>query len=90
MRVTAVVERFAVAGHFTIARGAKRHVDVVSCEVSADGLTGRGEGTPIYYRGETAQGCVAAFADYGLSDSMKSQFAVARPAFAVGGSASSM
>ena len=57
-----MVERFAVAGHFTIARGAKRHVDVVSCEASADGLTGRGEGTPIYYRGETAQGCVAAIA----------------------------
>ena len=35
---------------------------MVSCEASADGLTGRGEGTPIYYRGETAQGCVAAIA----------------------------
>ncbi|MET0252111.1 MAG: dipeptide epimerase [Novosphingobium sp.] len=58
--VTARVERFAVAGAFTIARGAKTHVDVIACDVSADGLTGRGEGTPIYYRGETAQGGVAA------------------------------
>lgn len=62
MKVTATVERFAVAGHFTIARGAKTHVDVVACEVSADGLIGRGEGTPIYYRGETAEGCVAQLA----------------------------
>ena len=31
---------------------------MVTCEVSADGLTGRGEGTPIYYRGETAEACV--------------------------------
>ena len=30
--------------------------------MSADGLTGRGEGTPIYYRGETAEGCVAQLA----------------------------
>ena len=64
MHVSAVVERFAVAGSFTIARGAKTHVDVVGCEVSADGLTGRGEGTPIYYRGETAAACVAQIAGW--------------------------
>ncbi|HUQ14211.1 MAG TPA: dipeptide epimerase [Novosphingobium sp.] len=58
--VIARVERFAAAGAFTIARGAKTHVDVIACEVSADGLTGRGEGTPIYYRGETAEAGVAA------------------------------
>ncbi|WP_068078505.1 dipeptide epimerase [Novosphingobium lentum] len=57
--VTARVERFDVAGAFTISRGAKTHVDVVVCEVRADGVTGRGEGTPIYYRGETAAGCIA-------------------------------
>ena len=60
--MSAAVERFAVAGRFTIARGVKTHVDVVTCEVSADGLTGRGEGTPIYYRGETAGACVAQLA----------------------------
>jgi L-alanine-DL-glutamate epimerase-like enolase superfamily enzyme len=49
-----------VAGAFTIARGAKTFVDVVACEVEAQGLVGQGEGTPIYYRGETAPGCVAA------------------------------
>ena len=64
MRVSAGVERFAVAGRFTIARGAKTHVDVVTCQVSADGLTGRGEGTPIYYRGETATACVAQIAGW--------------------------
>ena len=62
--ISAKVERFAVAGRFTIARGAKSHVDVVSCEVTADGLTGRGEGTPIYYRGETAEACVAQLANW--------------------------
>ncbi len=35
---------------------------MVSCEVFADGLIGRGEGTPIYYRGETAEACVAQLA----------------------------
>jgi L-alanine-DL-glutamate epimerase-like enolase superfamily enzyme len=56
--LTARVERFAVAGAFTIARGAKTHVDVVSCEVEDHGIVGRGEGTPVYYAGETAGACV--------------------------------
>lgn len=60
MRVVARVERFAVAGAFTIARGAQIHVDVVACEIHADGLVGCAEGTPIYYRGETAESCAAA------------------------------
>ncbi len=37
---------------------------MVSCQVSADGLTGRGEGTPIYYRSETAEACVAQLAGW--------------------------
>ncbi|MFC4294432.1 dipeptide epimerase [Novosphingobium tardum] len=59
MRFTAWVERFPVAGAFTIARGAKTHVDVVVCEASDGVHVGEGEGTPIYYRGETAADCVA-------------------------------
>lgn len=54
------VERWPVAGAFTISRGAKTHVDVVLCEVSDGVHVGRGEGTPVYYHGETAQGCTAA------------------------------
>ena len=60
-----------MAGAFAIARGAKTHVDVIACEVVGDGLAGRGEGTPIYYRGETAAGCVATirrWADAGAHD----------------------
>jgi L-Ala-D/L-Glu epimerase len=59
LRITATVERWPVAGAFVIARGAKTHVDVVVAEVSDGALIGRGEGTPIYYKGETADACAA-------------------------------
>jgi L-Ala-D/L-Glu epimerase len=54
------VERWPVDGAFVIARGAKTHVDVVVVEVSDGTHIGRGEGTAIYYKGETAEACVAA------------------------------
>jgi L-alanine-DL-glutamate epimerase-like enolase superfamily enzyme len=54
------VERWPVAGAFTISRGAKTHVDVVVCTVTDGTHVGRGEGTPIYYHGETAEGCAEA------------------------------
>lgn len=60
IKVTAKIERWPVAGAFVIARGAKTHVDVVVAEVSDGTHVGRGEATPIYYKGETAQGAVAA------------------------------
>ncbi len=63
VRLQAVaVERFPVAGAFTISRGAKTFVDVVACMVTDGRYLGRGEGTPIYYHGETAQGCADAIA----------------------------
>ena len=55
-----VVERFPVRDSFTISRGAKTFVDVVLCTVSDGTHFGRGEGTPIYYHGETAQDCADA------------------------------
>lgn len=55
---SAGVERFAVDGEFVISRGAKTDVDVVVCEVTDGTHVGRGEGTPIYYEGETAELCV--------------------------------
>ncbi|NIJ09191.1 L-alanine-DL-glutamate epimerase-like enolase superfamily enzyme [Sphingomonas vulcanisoli] len=58
--IAARIERWPVRGAFTIARGAKTHVDVVVAEVSRDGITGRGEATPIYYHGETAETVLAA------------------------------
>ncbi len=54
-RVLARIERWPVAGAFTIARGVKTHVDVVVVEIEQDRLVGRGEATPIYYHGETAE-----------------------------------
>jgi len=57
--LTARIERWPVAGAFTIARGAKTHVDVVVAEIAADGHVGRGEGTPIYYHGESAESVLA-------------------------------
>lgn len=58
------VERWPVAGAFTISRGAKTHVDVVVCTVSGGAHTGRGEATPIYYHGEDAEGCAAEIGAY--------------------------
>lgn len=53
-KLTGWIERFLVRGEFVIARGAKTFVDVVVAEISDGDATGRGEGTAIYYRGETA------------------------------------
>ncbi len=53
--LTVRLERFAVRGSFVIARGVKTHVDVVVAVVRDGDRVGRGEGTPIYYRGETAE-----------------------------------
>src|SRR3546814_421395 len=52
--VSTKIEHFPVAGVFNIARGAKRHVDVVTVTISEDGHIGRGEATAIYYHHETA------------------------------------
>lgn len=61
------VERWPVAGAFTISRGAKTHVDVVVCTVMGGSHFGRGEATPIYYHGEDAEGCAAAIRAYAES-----------------------
>ena len=62
--ISATVERWPVAGAFIISRGAKTSVDVVTCLVGDGELSGRGEGTAIYYEGETAEGCAAAINAY--------------------------
>jgi L-Ala-D/L-Glu epimerase len=61
-QLSAHIERFPVRGAFTISRGAKTHVDVVVAEITDGDLRGRGEGTAIYYRGETAENVAAAVA----------------------------
>lgn len=59
LRVSAVTERWPVAGQFVIARGAKSHVDVILVAVTYNDHLGMGEGTPIYYRGETGGHCLS-------------------------------
>ncbi len=58
LQITAIVERFDVAGKFIIARGAKTYVDVLVVGVSDGGHIGMGESTAIYYHGETAEKCL--------------------------------
>src|ERR1044072_3881196 len=64
------VERWPVAGSFVIRRGAKTHVDVVVCTVGDGAHQGRGEGTPIYYKGETAEHCAQAIRDFASAESL--------------------
>lgn len=59
LRITATVERWPVAGQFIIARGAKTFVDVLVVAVGDGTHVGMGEGTAIYYHGETAESCLA-------------------------------
>ncbi len=59
LRITATVERWPVAGQFVIARGAKTFVDVLLVAVGDGTHVGLGEGTAIYYEGETAESCLA-------------------------------
>ena len=58
LRITATVERWPVDGQFIIARGAKQFVDVLLVAVGDGQHIGYGEGTAIYYRGETAEKCL--------------------------------
>lgn len=59
LQITAIVERWPVAGQFIIARGAKTYVDVLVVAASDGAHVGIGEGTAIYYHGESAESCLA-------------------------------
>ncbi len=63
LNITAVVERWPVAGQFVIARGSKTHVDVLVVAVSDGAHIGMGEGTAIYYHNESAGSCLAQIED---------------------------
>src|SRR5262249_45704120 len=54
------IERFPIAGAFTISRGAKTEAVTVVAEVSRDGYTGRGECVPYPRYGETPEATRAA------------------------------
>lgn len=59
MKLNAQIERWPVAGAFTISRGAKTHVDVVVAEIVDGDHAGHGEGTAIYYHNESAESVLA-------------------------------
>src|SRR6267154_4140029 len=59
-RLVARVERWPIAGSFTISRGAKTEAVTVVAEVSHGGHTGRGEGVPYPRYGETPEATLAA------------------------------
>lgn len=54
------IERFPIAGSFTISRGAKTEAVTVVAEVSRKGLIGRGECVPYPRYGETPEATLAA------------------------------
>jgi len=53
-------DSFALATPFRISRGVKTVADVVTVEITADGVTGRGEGVPYPRYGGTSEGALAA------------------------------
>src|SRR3979411_397412 len=58
--LAARIERWPIAGSFTISRGAKTEAVTVVAEVSRGGLTGRGECVPYPRYGETPEATLAA------------------------------
>lgn len=60
LTVTARIERWPIAGAFTISRGAKTEATVVVAEVTDGRHAGRGEGVPYARYGETPDAACAA------------------------------
>src|ERR1700710_1323054 len=60
LELNARIERWPIAGAFTISRGAKTEAVTVVAEVSHGGLTGRGECVPYPRYGETPEATLAA------------------------------
>ncbi len=52
----ATIETFPIAGSFTISRGSKTEAEVVTCSVSENGFSGRGECVPYRRYGESLEG----------------------------------
>jgi L-alanine-DL-glutamate epimerase-like enolase superfamily enzyme len=62
-KIAVAVERWPIAGAFTIARGAKTEAEVVVAEIAEAGARGRGEGVPYARYGETLQAVLAQMED---------------------------
>lgn len=63
--VTVRHDSFPIAGTFTISRGSKTTVEVVVAEITADGVTGRGECVPYARYGETIESVTDQIRDFG-------------------------
>ena len=61
--LSAQAESWPIAGAFVIARGSKTEALVVTVEITEDGVTGRGEGTPYPRYGETVDSVLAQIED---------------------------
>jgi L-Ala-D/L-Glu epimerase len=61
------IERFPIAGSFTISRGAKTEAVTVVAEISLDGHLGRGECVPYPRYGETPEAALAAIEAMGAA-----------------------
>jgi len=62
LRLSAVRERWPIAGAFTIARGSKTEADVVVATLEDGGVVGRGECVPYARYGETVESVLAELA----------------------------
>ena len=58
--LTVSIERFPIAGKFTIARGSRTEAVVVTATIREDGAVGHGECVPYARYGETVEGVAAA------------------------------
>jgi L-alanine-DL-glutamate epimerase-like enolase superfamily enzyme len=58
-RLTIAIERWPVSGHFTISRDSITYVDLVTVEIAAEGVRGRGECRPYARYGEDPESVVA-------------------------------
>lgn len=69
LNLAARIERWPIAGGFTISRGAKTEAVVIVAGVSSQGITGRGECVPYARYRETPDGTLAAI--LGLEDALR-------------------
>ncbi|MCB8821177.1 N-acetyl-D-Glu racemase DgcA [Microvirga rosea] len=61
-QLTVTIDRFPIAGTFTIARGSRTEAVVVTATIREDGATGHGECVPYARYGETVEGVAEAIA----------------------------
>ena len=60
LKLTVSIDRFPIAGKFTIARGSRTEAVVVTATIAEPGATGHGECVPYSRYGETVEGVAAA------------------------------